>query len=617
MEKPGFSLFEQEDRYFWGLLRRERVFHQPKNLVSDPYLEKCPALNLSLAFLMLVVFLGIVVWALLIPLAGQAGQVPLPEQTAPDLSAYPWLYLRDDEPLAAGEKVVQLIAVGDVMLGRGVADKAPPFVAVAPWLRAADGSTELAEVLTLGNLECVIAEEGVPRPGPYRLRAPPSAVADLRDAGFDVLGLANNHALDFGSEGLAETVSRLQEAGMDTVGVGPDAEAAIQPLIRQVGGVRLALLAFNAVPDPEDVHESDGWTRAGWDRERATAAIAAARAQADGSTGLARTAVIVSVHWGYEYELRADPAQRDAAQAMLDAGADLVIGHHPHVVQGSRVSGGRFVAYSLGNFCFDQQQGKTRQGLALRAFFDQQGLRAVQALPVWAGPRPQLMTPDEATLLLERVQPLHSEQAERSGGEQDELPPRRLGFACDGQTCRPVNVPQTPRTGAFRTGAIDLTGDGLAEQVRLEEQQVIVYRDGLEAWRGLPEWRVVDLALGDPNDDGRSELLLALWKPDAAGVPRSHPFIIGYREGAYRILWGGSAVADPIREVELGDVDGDGVQELIVLEEQGDSCAVTVWRWHGWGFSLMWRSPPGRYRDLALVTSDAGHPPIISVAVEL
>ena len=196
------------------------------------------------------------------------------------------------------------------------------------------------------------------------------------------------------------------------------------------------------------------------------------------------------------------------------------------------------------------------------------------------------------------------------------LPPRRLSFACDRQTCRPADVPQTSRAGPFRTGAIDLTGDGIMEQVRREGEQVLIYRDGVETWRGLPEWRVVDLALGDPNDDGRNELLLALWKPDAAGVPRSHPFIIGYREGAYRILWGGSAVADPIREVELSDVDGDGVQELIVLEERDDGCAVTVWRWHGWGFSLMWRSPPGRYRDLALTASGAGHSPIISVAVE-
>jgi hypothetical protein len=229
------------------------------------------------------------------------------------------------------------------------------------------------------------------------------------------------------------------------------------------------------------------------------------------------------------------------------------------------------------------------------------------------------------------------------------VPLRRIGFACEGQTdrlnpdkaCRPVEVPQTPRTGPFDAGAIDLTGDGVPEQVQLAEEQVAVSRNGTEVWRGLPEWRVVDLALGDPNDDGRGELLLALWKlPEVEGVPggllepssgsvetkaqakglveASHPFIIGYREGAYRILWGGSAVVDPICEVELGDVDGDGIQELIVLEERGEGLdrAVTVWHWHGWGFSLIWRSPPGRYRDLALMADNADHPLVISVAIE-
>jgi hypothetical protein len=96
-------------------------------------------------------------------------------------------------------------------------------------------------------------------------------------------------------------------------------------------------------------------------------------------------------------------------------------------------------------------------------------------------------------------------------------------------------------------------------------------------------------------------------------VPRSQPFVVGYRRGAYRLLWAGSAVADPIREVELGDVDVDGVQEMVVLEERGDAQAVTVWRWHGWGFSLSWRSPPGRYRDLALIPQGAGQPPLITV----
>jgi poly-gamma-glutamate capsule biosynthesis protein CapA/YwtB (metallophosphatase superfamily) len=549
--------------------------------------------------------------ALLSVVIGITAQTARPKQDFPDLSVYPWLYLRDSEPLTAGENVVELVAVGDVMLGRGVTDEPRPLAAVTPWLCAAD--------LALGNLECVIAPEGTPCPGssdepalqPYRLCAPPSAVTALHKAGFDVLGLANNHALDLGPAGLAETVSRLQMAGIATVGAGPNAEAALRPLIRQVGGVRLAFLAFNAVPAPADTDltttkapgQDEGWTRAGWDRERAVAAIAAARAQAD--------VVIVSVHWGYEYETRADPAQRDAANCLLEAGADLVLGHHPHVVQGCRVTdesdggqtnGGRFVAYSLGNFVFDQEQGETRQGLALRAFFDDQGLRAVQALPVWIGPRPRLMTPDEATPLLARVQ----------------ATPGRLGFTCDSQACYPVEVPQISETGLFWAGEIDLSGDGVPERVRRAGEQVIVYRDGVEAWRSPLEWRVTDLALGDPNDDGRGELLLALWKHDTAGVLRSHPFIIGYREGGYRILWGGSAVSDPLHEVELGDVDGDNVQELIVLEKQGDGLnrAVAVWRWHGWGFSLIWRSPLGRYRDLALIPSGAGHSPTISVATE-
>ena len=533
---------------------------------------------------------------------------------APDLADYPWLYLRDGEPLASDEAVTELIAVGDVMLGRGVADAtsaSQPFVAVASWLRASD--------LTFANLESVITEGGIPRPGPYRLRAQPSAANLLRDAGFDVLGLANNHALDFGPASLAETVSRLQEVGIDTVGIGPDGETAARSLIYEIDGLRFAFLAFNAVPDPEDDASDAGWSRAGWNRERVTAAISAARAQADQAVGSTPVAVIVSAHWGYEYQLRSDPAQRDMAMAMLDAGADLVIGHHPHVVQSTQASADGFVAYSLGNFVFDQGQGETGQGLALRAFFDAQGLRAVQCLPVWAGPRPRLMRPDEARPLLARVAP------------PDAL--ARVGFTCaslldsDDLSCMPVAVPQTPLRGPFRAGAIDLTGDGVPEQVQRVQAQVIVDHadsEDDETWRGLPEWRVADLALGDPNDDGRGELLLALWKADAQGVSRSHPFILGYREGAYRVLWGGSAVVDPIYEVELGDVDGDGVQELIVLEGHGESlryaakhlAAVTVWRWHGWGFSLAWRSPPGRYRDMMLVPAEAGSPPTISVALE-
>jgi hypothetical protein len=120
--------------------------------------------------------------------------------------------------------------------------------------------------------------------------------------------------------------------------------------------------------------------------------------------------------------------------------------------------------------------------------------------------------------------------------------------------------------------------------------------------------------LGDANDDGRGELLLAMWKPDAGGIPRSHPFIIGYRQGIYRTLWGGSALVRPLREVEMADVDGDGARELIVLDEdRPDTSRVALWDWNGWGFSLRWRSEPGRYRELALLSAPGERVPLIGV----
>jgi len=190
-----------------------------------------------------------------------------------------------------------------------------------------------------------------------------------------------------------------------------------------------------------------------------------------------------------------------------------------------------------------------------------------------------------------------------------------LCFTCTEVTCQPAAAaacgePSGRHAGAqsearFLSGEIDLTGDGVPELVRRVGTQVSIEQDGVEVWRTLPNWDVVDVALGDPNDDGRGELLLAFWREDDEGIPRSHPFIIGYREGTYRTLWGGSAVRDPIHEVELGDLDGDGVQELVVLESSAeDNRAVTVWRWHGWGFSLQWRSEPGAYSDLVLVSGD-------------
>jgi poly-gamma-glutamate synthesis protein (capsule biosynthesis protein) len=480
-----------------------------------------------------------------------------------------------------GERVVSVLAVGDVMLGRGVSAEPDPWGDVAGWLQVAD--------LTLGNLEATLVDGGSARQAPtgeaqpILLSASPAAAHSLRQAGFDILGLANNHSLDYGVIGLEETIAHLQQAGLETVGSTTEDEA-IAPLLHEENGVRLAFLAFNAVPDPHPQQTCPPGKPcspqpAHWDPVEAAAAIASTKARVD--------AVIVSVHWGFEYEPWQDPSQEKAARIMLEAGADLIIGHHPHVVQAIAVNGDTVTAYSLGNFVFDQGADDTRQGLALRAFFDEDSLRAVQVLPVRAGPRPRLLTLGEGAPLLARVLP----------------PPPRVGFACDESGCTPANGPQTERGGLLYAGQIDLTGDGLPETVRHENEKITIIEKGSVVWRSPAAWRVMDAALGDPNDDGRYELMLAIWQKDEAGYERSQPYILGHRGGVYTLLWGGRPVVDPIRELTVGDVDGDGSDELVVIEEMADgsSQAVSVWRWTGWTFSLVWRSQYGWYRDLILV----------------
>jgi poly-gamma-glutamate synthesis protein (capsule biosynthesis protein) len=478
------------------------------------------------------------------------------------LEPYPWVFLRGGQPLRAGETLAELAAVGDTSLARGV-DYRQAFGDGAGWLRQAD--------LAMLNLESAIAAPGSTAtgggspPDPYRLVAPSKSAAALARAGIDLAGLANNHAADDGSPG--QTAAQLVRAGITPVGIPGD----YRPVLRQVKGVRLAFLAFNAVAAPGT---------ALWEREAGLAAVRRAKLEAD--------ALIVSMHWGYEYDRRAAPGQVDAAQALLAAGADLVVGHHPHVAQEVLVwqredGSGRAAALSLGNFAFDQAQGETRLGLALRAFFDRQGLRALQLVPVVAGPRPRLAPPGTRLPAVQQAAPDWE----------------TVRFACGAETCLeregkagdPAGA--TPGAAIFRSGSLDLTGDRLPEEVLLAGGRVRIFSGGALTWESPREWRVLDLAAGDPDADGRADLVLALEKPDARGTLQSHPFVIGYRGGRYRTVWGGSAVADPLREVALGDVDGDGALELVVLEadRSGRGRALTAWRWHGWGFSLLWRSP--------------------------
>jgi poly-gamma-glutamate synthesis protein (capsule biosynthesis protein) len=262
-----------------------------------------------------------------------------------------------------------LAFVGDVMLGRDVAtaldgDWPAAFADVRPWLAGAD--------LTFANLESPLTRAPFAG-GRFDLRAPPQAVNALTTAGFDVVSLANNHALDGGEAGLAETLATLQRAG-------------IVPLVdskaQRCG--RIAALAFLDTGQPLDIR-----------------AVSQAAAQAD--------FVVVSVHWGAEYYPVTTARQRALAQELVAAGADLVIGHGPHVLQPVERVDGALVAYSLGNFLFDQPFPDTRQGAILRITLDRGSITLVEAIPtVTRRGRVHLASGEQAAAILARLRlPIH------------------------------------------------------------------------------------------------------------------------------------------------------------------------------------------------------------------
>lgn len=242
-----------------------------------------------------------------------------------------------------------LLAVGDVMVGRAVGGMALEHTPDYPFEKVA-GTSQGAD-LVFGNLECAVTARDFAVHKAYRLRADPKVVPALVAAGFDVLSLANNHTMDCGKLGLMETISSLHGAGILTVGAGENAVEARKPALAEIRGLKVAFLAFTDVPDGSGAFIARG------DSTEIVEAVALAKKQAD--------LVVISFHWGEEYATAPLDHQRKLAHAVVDAGACLVIGHHPHVIEGVERYKRGLIAYSLGNFVFDQHEERGKRGLVL------------------------------------------------------------------------------------------------------------------------------------------------------------------------------------------------------------------------------------------------------------
>lgn len=296
-------------------------------------------------------------------------------------------------------KEISVITVGDIMLSRGVAKKIKshndlnyPFLKTRDYLKSGD--------IVFGNLESPITPGREIEHGEMIFRANPGIEKALAEANFSILSLANNHTPNFGQKGLLNTFKYLDQVGIKYVGAGKNLEEAEKPVFIEKNNIKFAFLAYNS-PDvvPQSYFAGESWAgTAPMNIEKMTKMVKKAKEQAD--------FVIVSMHAGNEYVYKPNQFQINFAHAAIDAGAELVIGHHPHVVQTIEKYKDKYIFYSLGNFVFDQMWSRaTREGIIAKVLFNKNGVTKVDFTPVLIEDfcQPKILEGNEAKIILERL----------------------------------------------------------------------------------------------------------------------------------------------------------------------------------------------------------------------
>jgi poly-gamma-glutamate capsule biosynthesis protein CapA/YwtB (metallophosphatase superfamily) len=277
---------------------------------------------------------------------------------------------------------VTLTAVGDIIPGRTVAKMMEllgvsyPFQAIAPVVNGAD--------ITYGDLEAPLSDRVKPPHTGTAFIAPTYTVQGLKMLGLDIVSLANNHSTNFGAGAFTDTLALLKNNGIKYAGGGHDLTEARSPAVLEAGGLRFAFLDYNSIIGSQNATATApgvAWIRMKpWSRdsqedmEMVRQSIRQARSGAD--------VVVACFHWSEEYRHTPSASQRAMAHAACDAGADLVIGSHPHCVQSMEMYGGKLIAYSLGNFIFDQMEHDySREGVVMRCRFRGSRLMGLELVP--------------------------------------------------------------------------------------------------------------------------------------------------------------------------------------------------------------------------------------------
>lgn len=290
---------------------------------------------------------------------------------------------------------------GDVMFAGKVGEKLAKEGYDYPYQYVKDKFT--SDDLTVVNLETPVTDSNTTAADKtYAFKSSPQALPHMAQAGIDAVNLANNHILDQGITGLTDTITQLDQSGISYVGAGKDSARAYEPQYFDRKGIKIALLGFSRViPETSwNAGKNQPGVATAYDATAAQAAIREAKKKAD--------IVVVVAHWGVERSDTLVAHQTDLAHTFVDAGADLVIGGHPHVLQGVEQYKGKWIAYSTGNFIFTHSLvEKTWDTGVFQAKCTVKGECSMQVIPYTAElGQPVPMTSDKAQVLLKRLQTL-------------------------------------------------------------------------------------------------------------------------------------------------------------------------------------------------------------------
>ncbi len=304
--------------------------------------------------------------------------------------------------------ITKLTSIGDVILGRHVAykmnyydDYTHPWLLMADFIKNAD--------ITFADLEVPLSDQVSPPYEGMSFVAPQESIAGLKLAGIDIVALANNHSTNFGTEVFTDTLTLLNDEGIKYCGGGENSQEAYAPTIIEANNLKFAFLdynsiigAINATDDSPGVAKFDIKPWSDTDSVEDLAVIKNAVQEAKTKADI----VVVQFHWGVEYESSPIQSQINVAHAAIDSGADLIIGTHPHVVQGMENYNNIPVFYSLGNFIFDQEWSiETKQGVVAETYFYGKKIVSAPITPYQIEDynQPHLATVEQSTQILKRL----------------------------------------------------------------------------------------------------------------------------------------------------------------------------------------------------------------------